>query len=272
MTPRPTQAKPLLLISTPDYINVWGRGRHVFFFFFAISIWKRRLITGWRWYISVARRKRIIFQWKPKPYCWECTIWISKGSAPTSIFPGMAQESARGGKTDWWWIMYILLANCDIYLAMRCSVWHIQIISVSMWQMIIFRRFSTWMHICWKCKQVQRLCYMQLPHIHTAKYLLKVDCFGNWMTVQEQEIKKGVIILWNLMNNFLLSMQSPLRLMWLPGAHSAPLFLLPQSAAGRAWGGVPSNKTFISGGTACPAPATTLALTPRALLKFATKI
>ena len=45
-------------------------------------------------------------QRKPKPYCWECTIWISKGCAPTSIFCGITRESARGGKTDWWWIMY----------------------------------------------------------------------------------------------------------------------------------------------------------------------
>lgn len=35
------------------------------------------------------RRKRIIFQWKPKPYCWECTIWSSKGFTPTSIFSGI---------------------------------------------------------------------------------------------------------------------------------------------------------------------------------------
>lgn len=68
--------------------------------------------------------KRIIFQWKPKPYCWECTIWISKGSTPTSIFSGITRESARGGKTDWWWIMYILLANCDICLATSCCIRH----------------------------------------------------------------------------------------------------------------------------------------------------
>lgn len=84
---------------------------------FEIFIWGRRLITVWGWYMSVAHRKRIIFQWKPKPYCWECTIWISKGFAPTSIFSGITQESARRGKTDWWWIMYILVANCDICLA-----------------------------------------------------------------------------------------------------------------------------------------------------------
>lgn len=67
-------------------------------------------------------------------------------------------------------------------------------------------------------------------------------------------------------------MQSPLCLMLLSGAHSVLLFLLPLTVSGWAGGGVPSNKTFISRETACPAPATTQALTPGALLKWATKI
>lgn len=56
------------------------------------------------------------------------------------------------------------------------------------------------------------------------------------------------------------------------GTHSIPLFLLPLTVTRPAWGGVPSNKTFIPRETVCPAPATTLALTPGALLKLATEI
>lgn len=47
------------------------------------------------------------------------------------------------------------------------------------------------------------------------------------------------------------------------GSHSVPL-VPPTSATVSGWarGGVASNKTFISGETVCPAPATTLSLTP----------
>lgn len=97
-----TKAKHLLLAGTRIKQN-WRQRENAFLSFF---ICRLHLITGWQWYISVTHRKRIIFQWKPKPYCWECTIWISKGFALTSIFSGIEQESAPGGKTDWWWIMY----------------------------------------------------------------------------------------------------------------------------------------------------------------------
>lgn len=67
-------------------------------------------------------------------------------------------------------------------------------------------------------------------------------------------------------------MQTLLCLMLLSGAHSVPLFPLPLTVTGQAGGGVHSNKTFISRETVCPAPATTLALTPGALLMLVTKI
>lgn len=135
MIHRPATAKHLLLIWTK--IKGQKAERKCIF---EISIWGCHLITGWRWYISVAHWKRIIFQWKPKSYCWEYTIWISKGFAPTSIFSGIIQEAAQEARLigD---ELCILLANCDICLAMWCYIWHTQIISLSMWQMMIFRHF-----------------------------------------------------------------------------------------------------------------------------------
>lgn len=136
MVCRPEEEKHLLLIWTEKKTTTVETERKCIF---EIFIWGRHLITGWRWYISVAHRKKIIFQRKAKPYCWECTIWISKRSAPTSIFCGITQESAQGGKTDWWWIMYTfsklwyLSANVMLHVTYpnhQCKTW----------QMIIFRK------------------------------------------------------------------------------------------------------------------------------------
>ena len=196
MIPRPVEAKHLLFILKRDEEILEAERKCIFlrFSFGGVS-----LITGWRWYISVAHRKRIIFQWKPKPYCWECTIWISKGFAPTSIFSGITQESARGGKTDWWWIMYTFSKLWC--LATWCCVRRTQIISVSMWQMIILKHFLVGSDFL----DTIITCILPPPHIKTARRVWKKLPLCRGGIQSRSNAVKKVNIFYNLMNNFLLA-------------------------------------------------------------------